>query len=227
VAERLAVGVAIPARNAAPYLAEALASVRAQTWPVADVVVVDDGSDDKTADVARAAGPPVRVVSQPALGVGAARTRAAELVEADVVVMLDADDLLTPRSVECRAAVLLERPSVDLVYGQIRCFARIAGGRPVPLDEVRPAPVAGAMMLRRSAFERVGPFRTGIQAEGLEWLLRAHELGLREWTVPEQVHWRRVHPANSSGAAQGPQREFARLLKDSLDRRRAQAMNDT
>jgi hypothetical protein len=58
-------------------------------------------------------------------------------------------------------------------------------------------------------------------AEGLDWLLRARELGLVEATVADQVLWRRVHQANNSLAQRRSIGEFPRVLKESLDRRRA------
>jgi hypothetical protein len=70
------------------------------------------------------------------------------------------------------------------------------------------------MLVRRSAYERVGPFRSGLRvAEGLDWLLRAHELGLREATAAEQVQWRRIHVANNSLTQGDAIQEFPRTLK--------------
>jgi GT2 family glycosyltransferase len=214
------VGVAIPAHNAATHLGDALRSVLGQSVPVEDVVVVDDGSSDDTGCVATTFGPLVRVIRQTHLGVGSARSRAVEAVRGDIIVLLDADDLLTESSVECRLRVLRTRPQLDLVFGHVRRFAAVGPGGPVGLDASRPAPVAGSMLVRRAAYERVGGFRTGVRAEGLDWLLRARELGLTSVTVPEQVLWRRVHATNSSRGKHPPVHEFPRLLKASLDRRR-------
>jgi glycosyltransferase involved in cell wall biosynthesis len=212
----------VPVYNGGRYLGAALRSVLDQSYPVSDVVVVDDGSDDDSCAVAGAAGPRVRTVQQPHAGVAVARSRAVSLVQGDCIVLFDADDLLTPGSIESRMAVLNARADVDIVYGQIRCFAECIDGRPVPLDEPRPAHVTGAMLVRRSAFERVGPFTAGLRvAEGLDWLLRAHEIGLREETVPEQVQWRRVHGGNNSFTEREARNELPRVLKASLDRRRA------
>jgi glycosyltransferase involved in cell wall biosynthesis len=220
--DRPEVGVALPVYNGARYLAAALSSVLAQSYPVSDVVVVDDGSDDASRGVALDIGPPVHVVSQPHRGVGVARSRAVSLVRGEFVVLFDADDLLTRHSVECRMQLICSRPDIDIVYGQIRCFTECVDGRPVPLDEPRPAHVPGAMLVRRAAFERVGPFAAGLRiAEGLDWLLRAHEVGLREATVEEQVQWRRVHGANNSLTGRDSLQEMPRALKASLDRRRA------
>ena len=216
------VGAAVPVYNGERFVAAALRSVIAQTYPVIDVVVVDDGSEDASGAIAAGIGPPARVVHQPNRGIGAARSRAASLLSTEFVVFLDSDDLLTPRSVEARLEVVRSRPNVDIVFGQIRSFAQCAGERPLPLDEPRAAPTAGAMLVRRSAYERVGPFRSGLRvAEGLDWLLRAHELGLREATVAEQVQWRRVHGANNSLTQGHAIQEFPRTLKAYLDRTRA------
>ena len=218
----LTVGAAVPVYNGARFIAAALRSVLVQTYRVSDVVVVDDGSHDASGAVAAAVGPPIRVVRQPHAGIGAARSHAVSLVRAEAVVLLDADDLLTPRSVQARMEVLHQRPEIDIVYGQIRSFRELAGDEPVALDQPRPAHTAGAMLVRRSSFERVGPFTPGLRiAEGLDWLLRAHELGLREATVDEQVQWRRAHGANNSLTQRQSMHEFPRALKASLDRRRA------
>jgi GT2 family glycosyltransferase len=82
--------------------------------------------------------------------------------------------------------------------------------------------VPASMLVRRDALERVGSFLEGVRvSEGLDWLLRARELGVGEVTVPDQVLWRRVHGENNSLRHRGDISEFALALKASLDRRRA------
>jgi glycosyltransferase involved in cell wall biosynthesis len=216
------VGVALPVYNGERFLEAALRSVLAQSYPVGDVIVVDDGSVDASQQVARAVGPPVRVLGRPHAGAGATRSLAMSLVHGEFILPLDADDLLTPTSIETRVRMLLDRPEVDVVYGQVRSFRELSDGRPVPVDQPHPAHVPDAMLIRRVAYERVGPFAPGLRvAECLDWLLRARELGLGEATVPDQVLWRRVHGANNSLTGRGAMHEFPRALKASLDRRRA------
>jgi len=222
VREPPTVGAALPVYNGERYLAAALRSVLRQTHPVTDVVVADDGSDDASRQIALEAGTPVRVVSLPHVGAGAARTEAVRRVRGEFVVLMDADDLLTPDSVACRMELVAARPDVDIVFGQIRTFRDCADGEPVPLGDPLPGHVPGAMLVRRAAFDRVGPFGSGLQvSEGLDWLLRAHEAGLREATVDRLVQWRRVHGANNSLAHRDARQEMTRVLKLSLERRRA------
>jgi GT2 family glycosyltransferase len=118
--------------------------------------------------------------------------------------------------------VLAVRDDVDIVFGHGHRFAEVRDGGPVPVGPPEPAHVPGAMLVRSSALRRVGPFATGVRvAEGLDWLLRARELGIRDVTVPELIYWRRIHGANNSLTNRSSLSEFPRALKASLDRRRA------
>ncbi len=216
------VGVIIPAWNAERWLGEALESVLGQSVLPVDIVVVDDGSTDATATVAEGYGAPVRVVRQANGGIGAARNRGLELVEGELVTFLDADDLLTAGSLACRVQALAGRVEIDMVFGAVRRFCEILDGAPVALGEALPGHLPGAMLARRTVLQRVGAFPTDTHvAEGLDWMLRARELGLGELTVDDQVTWRRVHGENNSLRHRGEIGEYARALKASLDRRRA------
>lgn len=96
MSERGTVAVVIAVFNGEDFLAEALESVRAQTRPVDEVIVVDDGSTDRSAEIARGV-PGVVVVQQENGGPAAARNRGIALARSDYLAMLDADDLW-PRS---------------------------------------------------------------------------------------------------------------------------------
>lgn len=101
--------VVIPARNAATTLGETLASLQAQTLSSWDAIVVDDGSTDRTSEIAReiaAADPRVRVASGPGSGPGAARNAGIALAQADWLLFLDADDLIDPQYMERMAGAL-------------------------------------------------------------------------------------------------------------------------
>jgi Glycosyl transferase family 2 len=95
------VSILIPAYNAEEWIAETLDSALAQTWHAKEILVVDDGSTDRTLDIARhfmSRG--VRVISQPHQGAAAARNRALSLSSGDYIQWLDADDLLAPDKIE-------------------------------------------------------------------------------------------------------------------------------
>ena len=108
----MTVSVVIPAYNAAAFLSRAVDSVLAQTERVREVVVVDDGSTDDTAAVARSYGPAVRYLHQSNAGVAAARNRGIHEVRGRWVAFLDADDEWYPWKNERQMAVLRAYPNL-------------------------------------------------------------------------------------------------------------------
>lgn len=101
------VSILIPAYNAEAWIAESLQSAIAQTWQRKEIIVVDDGSRDRTAEVARRfASKDVAVVSTENRGSAGARNHALHLSQGDYIQWLDADDLLSPDKVERQVAVL-------------------------------------------------------------------------------------------------------------------------
>lgn len=113
------VSVVIPTFNRAYCIAQTLDSVLNQTWPRVEVVVVDDGSSDDTADLiaARYGGDSrVRYFYQPNAGVCAARNRGFEVVQGDYVALLDSDDLWEPWKLELQMAAFRQSPDIGMVW---------------------------------------------------------------------------------------------------------------
>lgn len=101
------VSILIPAYNAEEWIAESIQSAIAQTWPRKEIIVVDDGSRDRTQEVARRfESKEVTVVSEENRGAAAARNHAYQLSQGDYIQWLDADDLLAPDKVERQLAAL-------------------------------------------------------------------------------------------------------------------------
>ena len=100
------VSILIPAYNAETWLNVTLRSALAQTWPRTEVIVVDDGSRDRTLEVAKAfERGSVKVVSQPNMGAPAARNAAFQLAQGDYIQWLDADDLLDPDKISAQMRI--------------------------------------------------------------------------------------------------------------------------
>src|ERR1039457_1669638 len=101
------VSIVIPAYNAERTVAEAIQSAIAQTWPRKEIIVVDDGSTDRTAEVARRfASKGITIVSTENRGLSAGLNRAYEHSQGDYIQYLDADDLLAPDKIERQLAEL-------------------------------------------------------------------------------------------------------------------------
>ena len=106
------VSIIIPAYNAEHWIVDSLQSAVDQTWQRKEIIVVDDGSTDRTAEVARQFGSRgVTVVSTPNRGLSAAINHAMRLCQGDYIQELDADDLLAPNKIERQLAALREGES--------------------------------------------------------------------------------------------------------------------
>lgn len=122
--------VVVTTYNHAHFLAEAIGSVRAQSEPPREIVVVDDGSTDGPDAVVRQF-PGVRLIRQPNRGLAAARNTGLAAVEADKVAFLDADDRLLPGAIEAGLDCFERSPEACFVYGGHRVIdvsGRVTGG---------------------------------------------------------------------------------------------------
>ena len=117
------VSVVIPCFNQASYLGEAIESVLAQTHPELELIVVDDGSDDNSYEVA-ARYPGVRRLRQRNSGVAVARNRGLAESRGAYAVFLDADDRLLPSALEVGVGELLAKPEAAFAAGRPRDIGR-------------------------------------------------------------------------------------------------------
>jgi glycosyltransferase involved in cell wall biosynthesis len=223
------VTAAIPVRDGEAYLAAAIESVLGQSRPCDQVIVVDNGSTDRSAEIAAGFGSAVEVVPEPQPGIGAARNAALRAARGDYLAFLDADDLWEAEKTALQLAAFDAQPGLQLVFGHVRQFVSpdLAGEDAESLRvpaEPQPGQYIGAMLARRAAIEAIGPWPEDVRvSDGLTFLLRARELGLEQAMLAETVTLRRVHGGNHSIHNREERGEFARHLKRSLHRRRGAA----
>ena len=214
------VSVIVPAHNAAPYLAEAIDSIQAQAHGNLDIVVVDDGSTDATAEIAAVDG--VRLQRQPHRGAGAARNAGLALARGEFIAFLDADDLWTAGRLDLQLRAAASQPHL---FGRVEQFISpeidaAEAGLYCP-EGSSPAYLVGCLLARASAFERVGGFREDLRVgEFVDWYARAEELGLLSHMLDETVLRRRIHSTNLGLTRRDAAGDYAVVLKAALDRRR-------
>lgn len=180
----------IPAYNAARYVGRAIESVLAQTYPVQEVFVIDDGSVDDTAEVIAQYGSQVHLIRQENAGPGAARNRGARQATGEWLALLDADDRWLPHKLE-RQVPWTQNSQVGIVQGW--------QGMP---DNEPPSDITftnlwernwianSSVMIRRSAFEAVGGFdedRALIAVEDYNLWLRIAAKGWKIKTCHEKL----------------------------------------
>src|SRR5262245_15363561 len=202
------VSVVIPCYNHAEFLGDAIESIMAQTCARSEVVVVDDGSTDRSAEVAsRYSG--VRFLSQRNQGAGAARNTGLKHVLGEFVVFLDADDRLLPHAFEAGLQCFAAHPECALVAG--RCVYMNRDGTP---QHTRHDPAVerdhylrlltsnyiftpATVMLRAEAVRRIGGFKTRVSgSEDYDLYLRIarnHPI----WCHDQEVAEYRQHETNT------------------------------
>jgi glycosyltransferase involved in cell wall biosynthesis len=228
----LRLSLVIPCYNGAAYLAEAVSSVLEQDRAPEEVIVIDDGSTDDSGSIAAGFGSRIAWVRQEPRGTGAARNHGIALSTGDLIAFLDADDLWPAGSLSVRRELLEARPDLDCVSGLTRQF--ISPELPDEIrrtlvcpEDVSRARVAGATVVRRSVFDRIGRFDPSFRiGETLDWIARADAAGVTNEVVEHVVLLRRVHTANTTSRLKADRAEYLRVLKASLDRRRATAPAD-
>ena len=120
--ENADISVIIPVYNAEHYLAEALDSVLAQEIEPLEILVVDDGSTDGSATIARRYADRVRFYQQANRGAAFARNRGIELSKGSLLAFLDADDLWMPSKLNVQVNALEDQPELDMVLGTVMQF---------------------------------------------------------------------------------------------------------
>lgn len=166
------VAVVVPCYNASRTLAQTLESVIDQPG-LAELVVVDDGSSDGSAGIARLYLPADRVIEGPNRGVSAARNRGIAETSSEWLLFLDADDLLTPGTIERRIAVAEEADVVACDYQDLSTDERgtptLSQARGIDWPALRQDAeraiashvwiTTGALLYRRRLVEAIGGFR--------------------------------------------------------------------
>src|SRR2546426_189289 len=191
------VSVVIPVYNGEQYLADAIQSVRDQTYQNVEVIVVDDGSTDGSADVAKKFGEAIRYVHQSNGGVGKARNTGIAAARGAYLAFLDQDDLWLPDKLAVQVAYLDSHPEVGAVY----CQCQVMGNAELRSDHMRdlrqrlyyyaepvkddvvgimrgPCLLMTTTMFRREVLQSIGGFDEafiGAGAEDMDLTLRLKE----------------------------------------------------
>jgi hypothetical protein len=211
--------VIVPARDAAPFVAEAIDSALAQDGPFdLEVVVVDDGSDDDTAARAERDDARVTVVRQCPGGPGSARNAGLALTSGEYVALLDADDRWPPGRLKRLVGELARKPDLEAAFGSAVEFGGTT--RAMARAEARQVRLPTTGVIRRRAFDRVGGFRLEPSSDTFDWMVRFLDGEPAVQLVDEVVVERRVHGGNT-GRGTAAQRRRLAALKRGLDRQRS------
>lgn len=218
------ISVIIPAYNHAEYVGEAVDSVLNQSLADLELIVIDDGSSDKTPEVlAKYRDPRMRVTRQENQGAHAAINAGLAQATADTLTILNSDDAYHPQRLEKALALLAEQPEVSFVGSYIEIVD--SGGKSLGVkhgyqdaspwllehpersfragDDLRAAlmtenywSTTSNFVFRRRLYEQVGPFRSLRYVHDWDFALRGARLA-QQAMLPEPLMRYRVHPTNT------------------------------
>jgi glycosyltransferase involved in cell wall biosynthesis len=199
----LDVSVVIPVRNGARHVAEAIESCLAQTRAPAEIIVVDDGSEDDTAARVEAFRADVTLLRQSWQGAAAAMNHGLTHARAPLTAFLDHDDTWARDKLRTQLELFDGERELEAAF----CFLQQYVSPEVEAEtavlyqcpqEQQSGICASAMLIRREAFDRYGVFTGERNASAfLRWHLRAQAAGLRFAVAPQTLVMRRLHPNNS------------------------------
>lgn len=204
--QRPAVSVVLPFFNAAGTLSAAVASIRGQTFGDWELILFDDGSQDGSAEVARACAADdrrIRVVASGHVGIVEALRRGCAEARGEFIARMDADDVAAPTRLERQLALMRADPEVALCGTQVEMVGPDVGSgrrryeawvnglvtheamvRELFVECPVPHPT---FLMRRAAFEQVGGYQDRGWAEDYDLCMRLFAAGLRFGKVPERL----------------------------------------
>ena len=225
------VSVIIPVYNGDRYIVQAVDSALSQTFTDLEIIVVDDGSSDRTQQVLQPYFDRIRYIYQENQGVAAARNIACQLAQGEFLAFLDADDYFLPSKLEKQLACFDADPALDMVQtGWLMVdetgkdiFEMKPWQQAPKLDLesfiifkcVRPS----AMMLRRKWWEKLGGFNDNFPlAEDLDFALRLALKGCKAVWLEEILTCYRQHNSNIMSSGLPLMKNTEILMKEFFNR---------
>ncbi|MCL2439549.1 MAG: glycosyltransferase family 2 protein [Alphaproteobacteria bacterium] len=214
------VSVVIPAFNSARYITESIGSVKAQTVPgEIEIIVVDDGSTDNTADIAEKLG--AKVLSIPNSGQVVAKNRGAAAALGDILMFHDSDDVLTPESIAKLYSALKGNPDTGLATAKRKDFIS-----PDYIPESAPTltegfgALAGCALIKKEAFITAGAFDKSLRGgEDMALQTKLSSLNIPSVRTDFIAVNRRIHGDNLSTKRKAEVfKDYAAIIRNSLKR---------
>jgi glycosyltransferase involved in cell wall biosynthesis len=197
------VNVIICVYNGEKYITEALSSIFAQTYSPIEVIVINDGSTDRTIHAvepffARS----LRIYSfDTNQGLASARNKGIELAQGEFIAFIDADDIWLPDKLQLQVDVVDQNPGVEIVNCMVENFISpdLEGEKNIKfIAEATQAGFLGALLIRKSVFKKIGNFKDQgyIGFSDMEWVMRTKQQEINYYHLKSLQLRRRIHGKN-------------------------------
>ena len=224
IERKLSVSAILVAYNGAAYLERALECVYSQSRAPDEVILVDDGSTDNTAEVAKKY-PSIRYVRQENAGPSSARNHGVRLAVGDAICFLDVDDFWELGKLEREIEALEKDESIDIVQGKIvdvEANESYVVGEDLELRVLASAyhfVNLGSLSIRKSAFARIGEFdENRTQNEDTDWFLRSWECNANKQLIEDVSLYYSISDDSLSAGGSANSQSLPSLLKQHRDR---------
>ncbi len=219
------VSVIIPVFNGEDFIRDAIEYIISQNYPALEIIIVDDGSTDRTSEIVNELPVDFRYFKQPNAGPASARNRGIRDASADLLVFLDVDDIWPENNLHLLVDEMQHEPDADVIrgYAQIMEYNEETGEYDYVGSPVETFPdYIGAAIYRSSAFEKVGLFDTSLKfGEDTDWFNRAEEVHLNVKRLEDMTLLVRRHGKNMTHGKDIVELGALRVFKKSMDRERA------
>ena len=219
------VSVIIPAFNAASFLPHAVASIDRQGYQPLEIILVDDGSTDDTAAVARNLPSVSHYFYQENQGPSAARNLGLNHASGEFIAFLDADDLWPAGKLDLQLGRFKTEPQLEVVLGRIQ-YISLPGAENLDIafeteDRTLTHVHLGSGVYRKSVFDRVGLFEETLRySEDVDWFMRAREEDISMVILGDVTLHYQLHAGNMTRQMSPERMTMARVMARSLERRR-------
>lgn len=215
------ISIIIPCRNGTNYLTEAVAGIRRQNTPT-EIIVVDDGSTDATADMACKLG--CVVIGIPHSGLSAARNVGLKHAHGDFILFHDHDDIMRDEALQRLSAAFEQNEGWQIIMAQAMDFISPELNE---VDKKRPrkAPyyglLSGAVLIRREVFDAIDAFTEDLATgQTMDFIMRAQNAGISIGKIDFVAVNRRLHNNNMGQTMQKQEyMDYASILRMNLQRR--------
>lgn len=221
------ISVIIPIYNGSKYIEETLQSIAEQTYPAIEVVIIDDGSTDNTAEIVKKHD--VTYVYQENKGVSAALNLGVEVAKGDYIASIDADDLWDKNKSTKQMELFQADADLDIAFCHLEQFI-CPKVDPTEMKLYIPENVkvlegysSITMLAKSSVFQRVGLFNTAFSfGDFVEWYSRAKDAGIKSIMHPDIMAYRRIHKSNVGHNTTDARQDYMEIVKARLKRLREQ-----
>jgi len=223
--DRYSVSVIIPVYNGEFFIEDAVESILSQNYQPLEIIVVDDGSTDRTAEIISKIPGNIRCLKQENYGPASARNKGILSAGGELIAFLDADDLWSSQKLELQIKALEKDRSLEMVLGQIQCLKWVIckdqKEKYLPFDKPFFTFLFGAGLFRKAVFDSIGLLDESLRySEDVDWYLKAKEKASSIKILDEIVLYYRFHDKNMVLKKKLRNSGLLLSLKKAIDRKR-------